>query len=93
MTGLCRLFGQFWAQKLKKFTQNFFYNFEQKPFDFFYVYLMPESIITDYESGVIAAVKKMLVVSTHWGCWFHFSNVYFENFKILIFKKAIKTKT
>ena len=41
----------------------------------------PESIMTDYESGVIAAVKKIFVVSTHWGCWFHFSLCIFRKFQ------------
>ena len=56
-----------WAFLGLKKLEKFFTILSKKSFEKFLVHLMPESIITGYESGVIAAVKKMFVVSTHWG--------------------------
>ena len=81
-----------WAFLGLKKLEKFFTILSKKSFEIFLVHLMPESIITGYESGVIAAVKKMFVVSTIGDDVSTFPNVYFENFKILVFKKAIKTK-
>ena len=53
---------------------------------------MPESIITDYESGVISAVKKIFVVSTHSGCWFNFSQCIFRKFQDFGLQKGYQDK-
>ena len=34
---------------------------------------MPEKIVTDFETGVIAAIKNTFQFSEHLGCWFHYS--------------------
>ena len=34
---------------------------------------MPKNFITEYETGVIPAIRKTFFVSQHSGCWFHYS--------------------
>ena len=52
---------------------------------------MPDLVLADYEIGVIVAVEKNWLLIGDAGSTFPI--VYFENFKVLVLKKAIKTKT
>ena len=71
----------FLGSKTENIYSKIFTNLSENSFEKFSVYLMPELIITDYETGVIAAVKKVFVASTHWGCWFHFSKCIFGKYQ------------
>ena len=35
--------------------------------------MLPEFIITDYETGVTSAISQVFSYSTHLGCWFHYT--------------------
>ena len=52
-----------------------------KGYEKFGVTLMPELIVTDYESGIIPAIKKIFFVPQHNGCWFHFSQRIYRKFQ------------
>ena len=45
----------------------------------------PQTIMSDYESGMIAAVRDELPNAHHQGCYFHFTQVRLEQIMIFIF--------
>lgn len=39
----------------------------------------PKYFLSDYESGLISAVKQVLPSTTHLGCWYHFKSALIKN--------------
>lgn len=35
----------------------------------------PQHFLTDFETGILAAVSQRFPLARHQGCWFHFSQV------------------
>ena len=57
----------------KPFFFHFFSILTQKSNELFGCSLIPYGFKTDFESGVISAVKKVFSLSQHMECWFHYS--------------------
>ena len=51
----------------------FFWLLSNKCTEILNIPLVPEFIVTDYESGVIPAVRTVFFGSEQVGCWFHYS--------------------
>ena len=64
--------------KTEELYDNFFDAISKKCQEKLQFRLMPEAIITDYEIGVAAAVRKNFEISEHWGCFFHYSQCSFQ---------------
>ena len=89
-----------WAEPAKKFclqTKKFWGNksqfFEiltQKCHFFCNWPLMPEICLTDFETGILTAVKKRLYVTSHLGCWFHYTQCIFQKFQELGLSREYK---
>ena len=45
-------------------------------------------MLTDYETGIISALKTTSPVSIHYGCWFHFTQCIFRKLQELGFSQA-----
>ena len=64
-------FGDFWPKNPKNLE--FFQNLSEKCNKIVGFRLMPDTIVTDYETGVIPATRAVFHASAHFGCRFHCS--------------------
>ena len=52
---------------------------------------MPYGLITDFESGVIPAVKSFFSLSQHMGLWFHYCQCVYQKIQELGFTSSHRT--
>ena len=63
----------FLGSKNEAIYHRFFWLLSNKCTEILNIPLVPEFIVTDYESGVIPAVRTVFFGSEQVGCWFHYS--------------------
>ena len=62
-----------WVKKNEAIYHCFFWLLSNKCTEILNIPLVPEFIVTDYDSGVILAVRTVFFGSEQVGCWFHYS--------------------
>ena len=80
----------FLMRKSEETYQKFFEILTQKCQFFCNWPLMLEIFLTDFETGILPAIKKVFYVTSHLGCWFHYTQCIFRKFQELGFSREYK---